>query len=38
VVPVPVRLKPGIVFSQMSPRILAAESGSFLKILLARLF
>jgi hypothetical protein len=37
VVPVPVRLKPGIVFSQMSPRILLAESGSFLKILLARL-
>ena len=37
VVPVPVRLKPGIVFSRMSPRILLAESGSFLKILLARL-
>jgi len=37
VVPVPVRLKPGIVFSQMSPRILLAESGSFLKILFGRL-
>lgn len=37
VVPVPVRLKPGVVFSQMSPRILLAESGSFLKILLTRL-
>ncbi|UYZ63981.1 glycosyltransferase [Hymenobacter weizhouensis] len=34
--PVPVRLKPGIVFSRMSPKILLNESGSFLKILLAR--
>ncbi len=37
VIPLPVRLKPGIIFSRMSPRILLAESGSFLKILLARL-
>jgi glycosyltransferase involved in cell wall biosynthesis len=34
--PVPVRLKPGIIFSQLNPRILLTESGSFLKILLAR--
>ena len=37
VIPVPVRLKPGIVFSRMSPKILLTESGSFLKSLLARL-
>ncbi|WP_187455039.1 glycosyltransferase family 2 protein [Hymenobacter sp. BT491] len=35
--PIPVRLKPGVVFSRMSPKILVSESGSFLKILLARL-
>ena len=34
--PVPVRLKPGIIFSRVSPKILLNESGSFLKILLAR--
>jgi glycosyltransferase involved in cell wall biosynthesis len=33
---VPVRLKPDIIFSRMSPKILLNESGSFLKILLAR--
>ena len=37
VIPVPVRLKPGVIFSQMSLKILLSESGSFLKILLARL-
>ncbi|SNC62519.1 Glycosyl transferase family 2 [Hymenobacter gelipurpurascens] len=36
VLPVPVRLKPNIIFSRMSPKILLNESGSFLKILLAR--
>ncbi|TGE04923.1 glycosyltransferase [Hymenobacter fodinae] len=35
--PIPVRLKPGIIFSQLNPRILLTESGSFLKIMLARL-
>ncbi|SNR28796.1 MULTISPECIES: glycosyltransferase [Hymenobacter] len=34
--PVPVRLKPGVIFSRMNPKILLNESGSFLKILLAR--
>ncbi|MBO2008321.1 glycosyltransferase [Hymenobacter negativus] len=34
--PVAVRLKPGVIFSRMSPKILLAESGSFLKILLTR--
>lgn len=34
--PVPVRLKPGIIFSRMNPKILLNEGGSFLKILLAR--
>jgi glycosyltransferase involved in cell wall biosynthesis len=36
VLPVPVRLKPNIIFSRMSPKILLNESGSFLKILVAR--
>jgi glycosyltransferase involved in cell wall biosynthesis len=35
--PVPVQLKPGIVFSRMSPQVLLTEGGSFLKLLLSRL-
>lgn len=35
--PVPVRLKPGIVFSRMSPQVLLTEGGSFLRLLVKRL-
>lgn len=34
--PVPVLLKPGVIFSKMNPRILLAESRSFARLLLAR--